>query len=108
MCANVILIFQEIISSGQISKWEIRKVFEPIIMKWVDGIIDGELDSKQFGGTSTTDVLVEMLYRCYEATDTLDIYVRVAMLDLSKVFYLILDDQMVEYFKEPCLATNVS
>ena len=38
------------------------KVFESIIMKWVDETIEGEIDAKQFGGisgTSTTDVLVE-------------------------------------------------
>ena len=37
------------------------KVFESIIMKWVDETIEGETDAKQFGGisgTSTTDVLV--------------------------------------------------
>ena len=38
------------------------KVFESIIMKWVDERIEREIDAKQFGGidgTSTTDVLVE-------------------------------------------------
>ncbi len=36
------------------------KVFEPIIMKWVDDTIEGEIDAKQFGGisgTSTTTFL---------------------------------------------------
>ena len=41
-------------------------------MKPVDGKIDGELVFMQFGGiggTSTTDVLVEVIYIWYEATD---------------------------------------
>ena len=38
-------------------------------------ILDGELDS-------ATDVLVEMIHRWYEATQELDTYVRVVMLDL--------------------------
>lgn len=68
------------------------KVFESIIMKWVDDTIEGEIDAKQFGGisgTSTTDVLVEMIHTWYEATDKLDSYVRVVMLDFSKAFDLI-------------------
>ena len=38
---------------------------------------------------STTDALVEMIHRWSEATDTLDHYVRVALLDFSKAFDLI-------------------
>ena len=68
----------------------VAKVFGSIIMKWVDDIIDGELDSKQFGGIGgTTDVLVEMMHRRYEATDKLYSYVRVVMLDLCRAFDLI-------------------
>ena len=40
------------------------KVFESVIMKWVDETIEGEIDAKQFGGisgTSTADVLVELI-----------------------------------------------
>ena len=47
-------------------------------MKWVDEVIDGELYAKQFGGvsgTSTTDVLVEMVHLWYKETDKLDSYV---------------------------------
>ena len=46
----------------------VAKVFESIIMKWVDETIEGEIDAKQFGGisgTSTTDVLVELVHMWY-------------------------------------------
>ena len=65
------------------------KVFESIIMKWVDETFEGEIDAKQFGGISgtyTTDVLVELVYIWYKATDKLNSYVRVVMLDFSKAF----------------------
>ena len=68
------------------------KVFESIIMKWVDETIEGAIDAKQFGGisgTSTTDVLVELVHMWYKATDKLNFYVRVVMLDFSKEFDLI-------------------
>ena len=68
------------------------KVFESIIMKYVDDIACHIIDSKQFGGiadTSTTDALVEMTHRWYEVTDKLNTYVRVVMLDFSKAFVLI-------------------
>ncbi|KAK2183513.1 hypothetical protein NP493_308g00010 [Ridgeia piscesae] len=64
------------------------KVFESIIMKWVDETIEGEIDAKQFGGisgTSTTDVLVELVHMWYKATDKLNSYI----LDFSKAFDLI-------------------
>ena len=68
------------------------KVFESIIMKWVDETIEGEIDAKQFGGisgTSTTDVLAELVHVWYKATDKLNSYVRVVMLDYSNTFDLI-------------------
>ena len=68
------------------------KVFESIIMKWVDETIEGEIDAKQFGGisgTSTTDVLVDLVQMWYKATDKLNSYVRVVMLDFSKAFDVI-------------------
>ena len=75
------------------------KVFESIIMKPVDDIIDGELDSMQFGGivgTSTTDVLVEMIHIWHNAADNLDTYVRVVMLDFSKTSHLINHHMLLE------------
>ena len=68
------------------------KVFESIIMKYVDDIVCDAMDGKQFGGiagTPTTDALVSMTHRWYEATDILNTYVRVVMLDFSKAFDLI-------------------
>ena len=68
------------------------KVFESIVMKWIDEKMDGKIDNKQFGGisgTSTTDVLLEMVNKWYEATGNMDSYVRVVMLDFSKAFDLI-------------------
>jgi len=44
-------------------------------MKWVDETIVVEIDAKQFGGiigTSTTDVLVELVHMCYITTDKLN------------------------------------
>ena len=66
-------------------------VFESIIglIKYVDDIVCDSNDSTQFGGiagTSTTDALVEMTHRWYEATDKLNTHVRVVMLDFSKAF----------------------
>ena len=42
------------------------KVFELIIMKYVDDSVCDAIDSKQFGGiagTSTTDAIIEMTHR---------------------------------------------
>ena len=70
----------------------VAKVFEYIVMGWVDDIVGAVIDDKQFGGvggTSTTDALVEMTHKWYEATYVLNNYVRVALLDFSKAFDLI-------------------
>ena len=75
------------------------KVFESIVMKWIDEKMDGKIDNKQFGGISgtlTTDVLLEMVNKWYEATDNLDSYVRVVMLDFSKAFDLIKHSLLIE------------
>ena len=67
------------------------KFFESIIMKYVDDIVCDTIDSKHFGGiavTSTTDALVEMTHRWYEATDKLNTYVPVVMIDFTKAFDL--------------------
>ena len=61
-------------------------------MKYVDDIVCDTIEGKQFGGiagTSTTDALVEMTHRWYEATDKRNTYVRVVMLYFCKAFDLI-------------------
>ena len=43
----------------------VSKIFESIVMKWVDHILENKIDDKQFGGgvgTSTTDELVEVIH----------------------------------------------
>ena len=64
----------------------------PIILKWIDKTTDGDIDAKQCGGisgTSTADVLVEMVQLWFKATDKLDSCVRDVMLDFSKAFDII-------------------
>jgi len=68
------------------------KVFESFVMKWVDNCIKDKIDPYQFGcvaGTSTTDALVEILHKWYEATDQQGTYIRILLLDYSKAFDLI-------------------
>ena len=68
-------------------------------MEWVDNTIVSNVDPKQFGGlagTSTTDALVEMTHKWYEATDTLNTYVRIVLLDFSKAFDLINHNILLE------------
>ena len=55
-------------------------IFESIVMKWVDRILEKKIDDKQFGGgvgTSTTDALVQMIHHWCEATDRCGTYVRI-------------------------------
>ena len=75
------------------------KVFESIVMSWVDDTIMSNVDPKQFGGlagTSTTDPLVEMTNKWYEATDKPNTYVRIVLLDFSKAFDLINHNILLE------------
>ena len=58
----------------------------------VNETIEENISRIQFGGmggASTTDALVEMIHRWPEATDKLDHYARVALLDFSMAFDLI-------------------
>ena len=60
----------------------------------MDGLECDNIGSKHLGGggiagTSTTDALVEISHRWFEATDKLNTYVRVVMLEFSKAFDLI-------------------
>ena len=50
----------------------VSKIFESIVMKWVDHSLEDNIYDEQFGGgmcTSTTDALVEMIQHWCEATD---------------------------------------
>ena len=68
------------------------KTLESIILNMVNEQIEENINCNQFGGmggTSTADTLVEIIHKWSEATDKLDHYVRVALLDFSKAFDLI-------------------
>ena len=73
----------------------IAKVFESLVLKWVDVYVKPQIDDKQYGGmagTCTTDALVEMLHKWYESTNVTGHFVRVLFLDYSKAFDLINHD----------------
>ena len=58
----------------------IELVSDYIVLKWVDNIIILQIDDKKFGGmagTGTTDALLDMLHKWYEATDEPGTTVRV-------------------------------
>ena len=68
------------------------KTLESIILNMLNEKIEENIKRNQFGGmggASTADALVEMINRWSEATDKLDHYIRVALLDFSKAFDLI-------------------
>ena len=70
----------------------LAKVFESIVLKWVDNIIIPQIDDMQFSGmtgTGTIDALVEMLHEWYNATDKPGTTVRVLVLEYTKAFDLI-------------------
>ena len=76
----------------------VSKVFESLVLRWVDKFIQPHLDCRQFGslaGTCTTDALVEMVHQWYEATDSLGTWARVLLLDYSKAFDLINHDILI-------------
>ena len=67
----------------------LAKVFEAIVLNWVDDVITPQIEERHFGGlsgTGTTDALVEMVHAWYEATDQSNTFVRVLLVDYSKAF----------------------
>ena len=81
----------------------LAKVYESLVLlKWVDICVKPQIDDRQFGGmagTCTTDVLVELLHKSYEATDVTGNFVRVLFLDYRKALdvinYYILIDKLI-------------
>ncbi len=60
------------------------KVLESILVKRINKGLEGKVDEKQFGsiaGCSTTDALVELTHKWFEATDTAGTYVRIVLVD---------------------------
>ena len=77
----------------------LAKVFESLVLKWVDSCVKPQIDDRQFGGmagTCSTDVQVEMLHKWYEATDVTGKFVRVLFLDYRKAFDLINHDILID------------
>ena len=77
----------------------IAKVFESLVLKWVDYYVKPQIDDKQYGGMAT-DALVEMLHKWYESTDVTGNFVRVLFLDYSKTFDLINHDILLNKMTE--------
>ena len=55
----------------------LAKVFEAIVLNWVDDVITPQIGERLFGGlagtgTGTTDALVEMVHTWCESTDKVD------------------------------------
>ena len=76
----------------------IAKVFESLVLKWVDVYVKPQIGDKQdegMAGTCTTDALVEMLHKWYESTDVTGNFVRMLFLEYSKAFDLINHDIML-------------
>ncbi len=74
------------------------EVLESILVKRINKGPEGKVDEKQFGsiaGCSTTDALVELTHKWFEATDTAGNYVRIVLVDYSKGFDLIDDNLLV-------------
>ena len=76
----------------------LAKVFESLVLEWVDNTIKPQIDDSITGitGTCTIDVLVEILHKWYEATDTMGTFVRVLLLDYSKAFDLNNNEKLID------------
>ena len=86
----------------------VAKVFESLVFeKWVTQTVLGKLDDKQFGGipgTTTTDVLVEMVHKWYDIWGS---YVRSVMVDYNKAFDLINHHILIQKLEDIGLAKHI-
>ena len=71
----------------------VSKIFESIVMKWMDHILEDKIDDKQFGGG--VDALAEMIHHWCEATDRCGTYVRIVLLYFAKAFDLINHEKLL-------------
>jgi hypothetical protein len=65
------------------------KAFEHVVLDMMWPYIVDKIDPDQFGsipGTCTRDALVKLFHKWYEATDKLNHYIRILLLDYSKAF----------------------
>ena len=77
----------------------VAKTFESLVLRWVDAIITDKIDPKQFGcmkGTGTTDALIELMHKWFQATDKPDTFIRILLLDYTKGFDLINHNILLE------------
>ena len=86
------------------------KALESIILSMVNENIVENINCNQFGGmggAATTDALVEIIHIWSVATDNLDHYVRVALLDFSKAFDLINRNTLLVKLKQYDLPPHI-
>ena len=72
--------------------------------------IEENINCNQVGGTegaSTANALVEMIYMWSEATDKVDHYVRVALVDFSKAFDLFNHNTLLVQLKQYDLPPHI-
>ena len=77
----------------------VAKTFESLVLRWVDAIITDKIDPKQFGcmkGTGTTDALIELMHKWFQATDKPETFIRILLLDYTKGFDLINHNILLE------------
>ena len=86
----------------------LAKVFEAIVLNWVDDVITPQLDERQFGGLAgigTTDALVEMVHTWCEVAE--DAIVRVLIVDYSKAFDHINHEILIAKLCGMCLPAHL-
>ena len=93
------LIWSEFVCNTYIVANIVAKTFESLVLRWVDAIITDKIDPKQFGcmrGTGTTDALIELMHKWFQATDKSETCIRILLLDYTKGFDLINHNILLE------------